>query len=370
VIQGKPAADGSFDVLVHGSPNDAFVVKVQAGGVASRAVYVVRGSAAVGDGVGGALSCDQRDQLAGELLTRVGSGADASCSVDGDCRTVLESARCHASCEYATVSQLGQRELEAASESLDAGLCADFTNDGCPTVFLSCVGPPRVVCSSGQCVQAGQPAAFSCQQLQQMAGEQLTAAIAAADQSCAVDSDCAVAFTEVACLVPCPGAGPLVASRAGVDAIAAAVTSINQGSCADSAANGCSVLPPPCPMRPPGSPTVPICMAGRCALGPAASCKSSVPAAPSGCHAAGYYLQCTQGDVTTFCVSDSATQCPDLGGTGTCIDRCTDSEYAVGCGGVGPNAPSFTPPAGCRGFGRSPGGGSEAFCCPCESVSR
>jgi hypothetical protein len=524
VTKGKPAADGSFDLVVPGSPNDAFVVKAQAGGVASGAVYVVRGSAAVGDGAGGALSCDQRDQLAGELLTRVGSGANASCGVDSDCHAVLEVASCHDRCQYAIVSQAGQRELEAASQSLDTGLCADYAKDGCKNVLLPCVAPPPVMCSSGQCVQAGQ---LECQQLQQMASEQRAAATGAADKSCAVDADCTLASADVSCLFSCPGAGRLVASRAGAAAISAAVSSINQGWCANAAANGCAALPYPCESR---SRTDAVCMNGQCALGsvpsnpppacatclkqalrwgrdgglvayvdtstlepclhysrsrreaavsrvelascqvdfsdctalassgavqtalangdvqqaldaspvlygadrrpvdvpvfriqidsriidvgdscagappnciptpagvqalvdllqaidqaetatacqsfgPSASCKSSVPAAPSGCHAAGYYLQCMQGSATQSCVSDSATQCPDLGGTniGTCIDLCTDSEYAVGCGGVGPNAPSFTPPAGCRGFGRNPGGGSEAFCCPCDGVSR
>jgi len=101
------------------------------------------------------------------------------------------------------------------------------------------------------------------------------------------------------------------------------------------------------------------------------SCKSSLPAAPAGCRAAAYYVVCTQGDETQSCLSDSAMQCSDLGGTNlsNCHDTCAADEYALGCGGVGPNAPSFSEPNNCRGFGRNPGGGSEAFCCPCDGAS-
>ena len=97
------------------------------------------------------------------------------------------------------------------------------------------------------------------------------------------------------------------------------------------------------------------------------SCKANVPEAASGCHSAPSYVKCDYGQGLAFCLSENPSQCEAIDSTRNCRDQCADDEYAVACGGVGPNAPPFSEPPGCRGFGRNPGGGSEAFCCPCPA---
>ena len=98
------------------------------------------------------------------------------------------------------------------------------------------------------------------------------------------------------------------------------------------------------------------------------SCKANVPEAPSACHSAPYFLKCDfGGGGIAMCASSNPTQCEETNGETDCHDQCADDEYAVACGGVGPNAPQFSEPPGCRGFGRNPGGGSETFCCPCPA---
>jgi hypothetical protein len=100
-----------------------------------------------------------------------------------------------------------------------------------------------------------------------------------------------------------------------------------------------------------------------------ANCKASPPAAPDGCRAAGHYLRCSRGDVMQLCLSDNSMRCVGLDDPfGNCQDLCDKDEYALSCGGVGPNAPSFSAPQSCRGFGRAPGGGLEFLCCPCADT--
>jgi len=74
-------------------------------------------------------------------------------------------------------------------------------------------------------------------------------------------------------------------------------------------------------------------------------------------------------DVTQTCLSDDPTRCPSDDGVATaaassCTNQCEPNEYAVSCGGVGPNIGSASPPAGCRSMGRTPGGPAPS-CCPC-----
>ncbi len=100
---------------------------------------------------------------------------------------------------------------------------------------------------------------------------------------------------------------------------------------------------------------------------PACSWPASLDdAAPRQCSAARAYVACnlTSG-VSEDCMSDDPTTCPDASAA-SCTDLCHADEYAVGCGGVGPE-PSPPLPSGCRSLPAGPGGGVLG-CCPCEAA--
>jgi len=70
-------------------------------------------------------------------------------------------------------------------------------------------------------------------------------------------------------------------------------------------------------------------------------------------------------DSTEVCLSDDLTHCPsDLAPVPLCVSQCEVDEYAVSCGGVGPDSGGALAPEGCRSQGRTPAG-PELFCCPC-----
>lgn len=151
----QAADDGSFDVEVAGSETDAYGVRAKSEGRASAPVFVIRGNAAVGDGRDGSLSCEQRNTLAGELLTQAAKTADRSCKADTDCAAIVAGASCYApACWFAYVSERGNDEIEGVSREIDANLCADYETDSCSHPLPKCATPPAAVCAMGQCTSA------------------------------------------------------------------------------------------------------------------------------------------------------------------------------------------------------------------------
>jgi len=94
------------------------------------------------------------------------------------------------------------------------------------------------------------------------------------------------------------------------------------------------------------------------------------PDATSGeCQSARFHLWCqgtTGGGMG--CLSDDPARCPEqdaLPGVNypNCQSQCHSNEYAVRCGGIGPE-PGPQPPSQCRTLPQSPGG-TQFACCPC-----
>jgi hypothetical protein len=234
------APDGSFDVQVSGAPDDAFAVQASDGASTSDAVYVTRGSAAVTGG--SANSCDQRKQLIMSVLDQAASSAARSCVKDSDCLAVPRAVRCYSLCEYAAVSSLGQQTLATAIETIDAAICAPYTQDGCGSLLASCVEIPPVACSAGQCVTTP---SLTCAQREAQAGERLSATVAKlSDLSCISDSDCGFASQTTVCRDTCDS---VLTNLAGQAAIAATIADINDGLCAKFAADGCNKTVLSCP---------------------------------------------------------------------------------------------------------------------------
>jgi hypothetical protein len=90
-------------------------------------------------------------------------------------------------------------------------------------------------------------------------------------------------------------------------------------------------------------------------------------AGSTGCHAAAAFVECKNAaGEGCACLSDNSLTCDGCQAVGaTCRDVCAADQYAVACGGVGPGAGAFTPPAGCTSAGVTPGGVGY-YCCPCQ----
>jgi hypothetical protein len=262
VTKAKANPDGSFNVKVNGSPNDAFVVRAGTGqgGAASAPVYVVRGSAAVGSGADGSLSCEQRDSLALAAFDRALADADKSCASDADCQVVDGTVACQNTCPIAVVSGNGAQQLAVASKAIEAGLCPSAPNVGCPAEAFRCPLDLPAMCVSGQCVRMGATGSLSCQEREQMAGQQIAKAIQSADTSCTVDADCVTVSTATVCHDAC---GPTVVSQAGQAVIDGWVTRIDRVLCGSFMADGCQFSALPCAAPVTG---VTACNNGQCVL--------------------------------------------------------------------------------------------------------
>jgi hypothetical protein len=210
---------------------------------------VIRGTAAVGDGHDGSLSCEQRNALAGELLSRAAEDADRSCAVDADCAPVVARASCYAPrCSYAYVSERGRGEIERVSRDIDANLCADYEADACSHPLPKCMQPPAAVCLMGHCASTAPAAteepAPSCNGWALKAGKRFNDAFQAADRSCMVDADCTRAPLRVSCREDCPLVEGL--SQAGLDSLEAALLDIEAQECSEFEALGCRASVPTC----------------------------------------------------------------------------------------------------------------------------
>jgi hypothetical protein len=261
MIQAQINGDGSFDFVAPGLPGDAYAVRVtQGGGLASEVVYVAGGAAVLGED-DGELSCPQYVELATAVLDASVEAAEKSCFRDEDCIIVLQASSCYGSCEPIYVHRTGAQEIDKTARELDDGLCDVHREQRCRSVDLQCELPPPVSCLAGQCTTPS--AALSCEERTETAERIVAEAVAAADTSCARDSDCMRVGVATFCTARCDL--PVVSST-GESQILTALGEVNGGVCANFMRDGCSFTPQPCD---PPSGLAPSCEAGHCALGPA-----------------------------------------------------------------------------------------------------
>lgn len=156
VATGPVQSDGSFDVEVNGSVNDAFEVRVVWNGERSEAVYVIRGGAAIGEGDGGTLSCEQRQSLAVDFLAAAAQDADDSCEVDADCQIYVSAAPCLQTCDAYALSQTGLDELAMWEADFVDGICVEDGESICPFPAAGCALLSTPSCVGGACTVMSQ----------------------------------------------------------------------------------------------------------------------------------------------------------------------------------------------------------------------
>jgi hypothetical protein len=155
VVTTESAPDGSFELKVSGGPDAVIEVKASSGEDESETVYVTRGSASVSTGGGGKLSCQDRDRLAGQVVSNALSTADASCETAADCKTVSTDTMCRDTCGSFYIGKLAVAPIEAAVSTVNSSFCLGFEADGCMRTIPPCTPPigGPVACVNGSCTQ-------------------------------------------------------------------------------------------------------------------------------------------------------------------------------------------------------------------------
>jgi hypothetical protein len=162
--QAKAAPDGSFDILVKAGADAVLEVKASSGEQVSETVYVTRGGASVGTGDAGQLSCQQRDQLASQVVVNATNGSDASCETAADCVHVSTTTMCRDTCSGYYTGKKAAAAIEAAVQIVDEGFCAGYAADGCTRIIPPCMPPATgpVACVDHVCTQQTEPATPAC----------------------------------------------------------------------------------------------------------------------------------------------------------------------------------------------------------------
>jgi hypothetical protein len=163
VTTGPVQSNGSFDVAVDAGIEDTFEVRAALDGALSAPVFVIRGGAAIGGGEGGALTCDQRNEVATELLDQAAGAADRACAVDADCVTYTPISECSNSCWVHYLSVTALASIEATRALVEQAVCVN-SESMCATPIYDCstreISPS---CDNGLCVAADLNNCDTCQ---------------------------------------------------------------------------------------------------------------------------------------------------------------------------------------------------------------
>jgi hypothetical protein len=209
-------------------------------------------------------SCADLQAAASSQFNAVVSAASLSCNVDSDC--VYAQGGCFGCCDFPIANKSSALTINDTSSQL----CQQLTAEGCgiPQCAADCVAA-TLTCVAGTCTSTTHPDAGpetapdgqTCTDLQSAAKSQYLATLAA-NQACAVDSDCATPTADTSCFgLFCQQP---VSNVSGVASIDATATNLCQQLAAESCTYSGST--PPCIAMSTG----PVaCIAGVCGFGPA-----------------------------------------------------------------------------------------------------
>src|SRR5262249_32302668 len=151
---GKAAGDGSFDLSVGGTIDDVFELTARRGAAQSGAVFASRAAVVAGQGGDGALTCDQRQDLAVLRIAQTANALDTTCMTDADCTIASLQTNCRDECSNAIASTAAAGELLNTIYTVNAALCQAVVDQGCDTAGHACspVEPGSAICERGGCV--------------------------------------------------------------------------------------------------------------------------------------------------------------------------------------------------------------------------
>lgn len=233
-------------------------------------------------------SCEQRQQLAGDLLRDAYEAADRSCVFDSDCTTIGAEliTSCYFGCWDDTLSNAGLAAAGSAAQSVERDVCSAYFAAGCEprdadVPCLSIDEPVR--CNAGRCVRGSgttTPASptitsttsdtntlspsstrstvdtTACDTRNRQATEAIAEILDAGDRSCTSASDC----VRVPDITGCHQGCGLITSRASAPQLSEAIRELDQQLCQNTAANRCQPELSRCESPPPA----PACIASLC----------------------------------------------------------------------------------------------------------
>lgn len=273
--EAAAATDGSVSVVVSGSLADEYEVTVSLNG-RSETIRVSAdsndgasgsggGDGSGGNGASGTLSSAECAALEEQLENQITAGygaADATCSSDADCQTVVWNVGCYSKCVLDYLSVSGISAAESTIEQDTAPTCAALT--GCERLPPASCPPfalPVSQCINGTC--RGDDLLAQCEDLDREAGSRMRELLDGANKACAGDGDCTLINPSVSCSPDC-GNPAAVASTAS-EAVLQSIDDVDQTVCGQYTASACPApIPLPC-VPPAGDPAV-TCLAGRCEL--------------------------------------------------------------------------------------------------------
>lgn len=168
VTTGPVQSNGSFDVAVDASIDDTFEVRAAFDGDRSAPVFVIRGGAAIGGGEGGALTCDQRNEVATALLDQAAGAADRACQADADCVMYTPFSECSNSCWVHYLSMTGLASIEATGTLVEQAVCGSGESMCSPPIYNCLIHEVAPACENNRCVVGNLDNCGTCQ------GETLT----------------------------------------------------------------------------------------------------------------------------------------------------------------------------------------------------
>jgi hypothetical protein len=151
---GSAAADGAFDLSVGGTIDDVLELTARRGAAQSEAVFASRAAVIAGQGSGGALTCDQREQLAALLIAQTADALDTACTTDADCAIASLQTNCSEECSDAIASTSAASALQGTIDTVNAALCQAVVDQGCDIAGHECspTESGAAVCDTGACV--------------------------------------------------------------------------------------------------------------------------------------------------------------------------------------------------------------------------
>jgi hypothetical protein len=244
------SADGSFRVLVPGAALDTYEVTVTyRGGTVTVPVSVDLNPISTDPSM---LSCEQLESSLQERLDLAFTPATRGCTTDSECVIRGWDSDCYYGCGYSYVLSSQADAASAAAEQSSAPICRELEERACDrSAPPSCPAPDlESECYQGTC-RALSVAGLTCIGVSQRAATRMSEAASAASlHACTSDLDCTLITYSLSCVATCGGGILAAIATTASSRFDEILSSIEGRICGEFSANGCSVLPPSCPLLP------------------------------------------------------------------------------------------------------------------------
>jgi len=261
--EGTARNDGSLDLVVAGSLDDAYEITVSS----ERGATTVPLGANASNSAGalGSLSCQTLENTLSARIADSFSSVATACTSDFECDVVGWDVGCYFQCGQSFVTAADAAAAQTRAVQATAGLCGELAGRCVREGPADCPPPPSAppACIGGTCTGLDIQR-LSCDGVASRAGTRRNDAVArAASTECQVDTDCVALETSISCVADCGSSYPVPAGA--VETLQRELTRIEQQICQNFTDRSCpGPFALPCDPSEPGASRVPICFNNRC----------------------------------------------------------------------------------------------------------